>query len=197
MISGIDFGEGILSGQQEQQPTDDELRFMAEMGLTEVEPGRWVSGWQGSDPDIQEWLDSQGSEGQEQLDLLMRVGSVQNEFELDQSGAQSAVSVQRIQENGSLMAVFVAVKRTSVEDFEALGRGAIQSKVEQVMAHYDEMLPPDLTAVALRKLGIKCKTILANPENTGPEGPDLLDYSGFRAAVMHYPGAKWTWIDSE
>ncbi len=109
-----------MSGQREQQPTGDEQRFMAEMGMTEVEPGRWLSGWQGSDPDIQEWLDSQGSEGEEQLDLVMRAGRVQNEFELEQTGAQSAVSVQHIpneglEEHGSLMAVFVAVKKTSVE----------------------------------------------------------------------------------
>ncbi len=65
------------------------------------------------------------------------------------------------------------------------------------MAHYDEMLPPDVTAVALRKLGVRCKTILANPENTGHEGPDPLDYPGFRAAVMHFPGAKRTWLDRE
>ena len=192
-----------MSGQQEQKPTEDELRFLAEMGMTEVEPGRWTSGWQASDPDMQEWLDSQGPEGEERLDLLMRAGRVQNEFDLEQTGAKSAVSVQRIQEgalvqeHGSLMAVFVAVKKTSVEDFEALDSDEIQRKVEEVMAQYDEMLPPDLTAVALRKLGIKCRTILANPENTGPGGPESLGHPGFRAAVMHFPGAKRTWIEQE
>lgn len=55
----------------------------------------------------------------------MCAGRVQNEFHLEQTGAQGAVSVQRIpednlEEHGSLMAVFVAVKKTSVEDFEAL-----------------------------------------------------------------------------
>ncbi|MFM9431999.1 hypothetical protein [Arthrobacter sp. MP_2.3] len=190
-----------MSGRQDQQPTDDEKRFMANMGMTEVEPGRWLSGWEGSDPDIQEWLDSQGDEGQEQLDLAMRAGRVQNEFDLEQTGAQSAVSVQKIpsdlEEHTSLMAVFVAVKKDSVDDFEALEGDEIQRKVEEVMEQYDEMLPPDLTAVALRKLGIKCKTILTNPENTGPDGPDPLDYPGFRAAVMHFPGAKRIWIDPE
>lgn len=44
----------------------------------------------------------------------------------------------------------------------------IQRKVEELMEQYGEMLPPDLAAVALRKLGIKCKTTLDNPENTGP-----------------------------
>lgn len=189
-----------MSGQQE--PTEDQLRFMAEMGMTEVEPGRWSSGWQGSDPDMQEWIDGQGSEGEEQLDLLMRAGRVQNEFDMEQTGADSAASVQRIPEDdmgehGSLMAVFVAVKKSSVADFDALDSDGIQRMVDEVMAQYDEMLPPDLTAVALRKLGIKCKTILANPENTGPEGPNPLDYPGFRAAVMHFPGAKRSWIDPE
>lgn len=69
--------------------------------------------------------------------------------------------------------------------------------VEETMAQYDEMLPPDLIAVALRKLGIRCKTILDNPESTGPEGPNPLDYPGFRAAVMHFPGSKRAWIDPE
>lgn len=191
----------MVSGQQGQQPTEDELRFLAEMGMTEVEPGRWSSGWQGSDPDIQEWLDSQGAEGEERLDLLMRAGRVQNEFDLEQTGAETAVSVQRIreeasnEEHGSRMAVFVSVKKTSVEDFEALDSDEIQRKIEEVMAQYDEMLPPDLTAVALRKLGIKCRTILANPENTGPGGQDSLSSPGFRAAIMHFPGAKRTWIE--
>jgi hypothetical protein len=191
-----------LSNQHENQPTDEDLRFMADMGMTEVEPGRWVSGWQGSDPDIQEWIDSQGPQDQEQLDLLMRAGRVQNEFDLEQTGAQSAVSVQHIpsdtiEEHATLMPVFVAVKKTSAAAFDALEEDEIQRKVEEVMAQYDEMLPPDLTAVALRKLGIKCKTILTNPENVGPEGPDPSGYPGFRAAVMHFPGAKRTWIDPE
>lgn len=73
-----------MSGPHEQRPTDDELRFMAEMGMTEVEPGRWLSGWKGTDPDLQERIDSQGSKGQEHLDLL-RAGRVQNEFDLEQN----------------------------------------------------------------------------------------------------------------
>jgi hypothetical protein len=129
----------------------------------------------------------------------MRAGRVQNDFDLEQTGAQGTISVQYIppdglEEHAPLMAVFVAVKASSVDDFESLAGEDIQRKAEEVMAQYDEMLPPDLTAVALRKLGIKCKTILANPENIGPEGLDPQDYPGFRAVMMHFPGAKRTWV---
>lgn len=68
-----------MSGKQDDRPSEEELRFLAEMGMTEVEPGRWASGWQGSDPGMQEWFDNLGGEGEEQLDLLMRAGRVQND----------------------------------------------------------------------------------------------------------------------
>lgn len=52
---------------------------MAETGMTEVEPGRWMSDWQGGDPKRQEWVDSQGPDGPEYLDLLTRAGRIQNQ----------------------------------------------------------------------------------------------------------------------
>lgn len=102
---------------------------MADMGMTEVEPGRWMSGWQGRGPGMQEWLDDLGSEGEEQLDLLIRAGRVQNEFDLEQSGASGAVNVQRIESgplantpppeqdaHGPVLTAFVAVRK----DFQGI-----------------------------------------------------------------------------
>lgn len=190
-----------MSAQEEGQPTSDQLRFLAEMGMTEVEPGRWMSDWQGGDSELQEWVDSQGPEGQEQLDLLMRAGRVKNEVHMEQTGTPSAVSVQRIpsapmEHQTSLMPVFVAVKMSSVAAFEAVESDKIQRTIEDVMEQYSEMLPPDLAALSLRKLGIKCKTIWDNPENTGPRGPDPKRHPGFKVAIMHFPGATYTWIET-
>lgn len=97
------------------QPAEDELRFLKEMGMTEIEPGRWSSGWQGSDPDMQERFDNLGGAGEEQLDLLTRAGRLQNEFDLEQTGAGIASNVQLITE-GPL----AALSEASTKDMEFL-----------------------------------------------------------------------------
>jgi hypothetical protein len=87
----LGFSESMSKGtNMSDQPSEDDLRFLKGMGMIEVEPGRWSSGWQGSDPAMQEWFDGLGGAGEEQLDLLMRAERVQNEFDLEQSGAAAA-----------------------------------------------------------------------------------------------------------
>lgn len=80
------------------QPSKEDLGFLEEMGMTEVEPGRWSSAWQGSDPGMQKWFDNLGGAGEEQLDLLTRAGRVQNEFDMERSGGAVASNVQLISE---------------------------------------------------------------------------------------------------
>lgn len=197
-----------MSGQQDGQPTEQELQFLAEMGMTEVEPGKWSSGWQGGNAGMQEWLDDLGSEGEEQLDLLMRAGRIQNEFDLEQTGGQSAVSVQRIGSgplaatpppgqdgHGSVLTAFVAVRYDAQEAFEALDGKTIETAFDEMFEKYETMQPQDALAAALRSLGVKCKTIKLDAMTAGPEGPDPLDYPGFRAAVVHIEGGIRNWID--
>lgn len=179
------------------------------MGMTEVEPGRWVSGWQGSDQATQELFDSLGWEGKEQLDLLARAGRVQNEFDREQSGAAVGSSVQLINE-GSLadaagapeehfqveLAVFVAVKESSANDLDALKGDTIEVAFDEAFMKYPTLPPSDAIAVALRKLGIKAKTIDIDAHTAGPdEGPDPRDYPGFRTVLIHFPGALRMWMD--
>lgn len=190
------------------QPTEDELRFLKEMGMTEVEPGRWSSGWQGNDPGMQDWLDDLGSEGEEQLDLLMRAGRVENEFNMEPTGSAAAASVQRItggpladappmeEHTQVALAVFVGIKESSAEELDALAAETIESALDDVLEKYETLPPPDAIAVALRKLGIKSKAININPHTAGPgEGPDPSDYPGFRGLLMHFPGARRIWLD--
>lgn len=199
-----------MSGQQNERPTEEELKFLAEMGMTEVEPGRWVSGWQASDPGMQDWFDNLGSEGEEQLDLLMRAGRVQNEFDLEQTGAASAANVQIInsgplattpppveaeQEHGAVLTAFVAVRHDAQEAFDALDGKAIEGAFDQMYEKYETMQPQDALAAALRSLGIKCKTINLDAMTAGPEGPDPRDYPGFRGALVHIVGGIRRWID--
>lgn len=190
------------------QPTEEELRFLKEMGMTEVEPGRWSSAWQGSGPGMENWFEDLGSEGQEQLDLLMRAGRVQNELDMEQSGSGAAASVQMISE-GPLadtpsldehsqvdLAVFVAVRESSAYDFDALTGDTIEAMFDQIREEYPALTPADAIAVALRKLGIKSKAIRIDAHTAGPDdGPDPRDYSDFRAALLHFPGAKKIWLD--
>lgn len=190
------------------QPTEEELRFLKEMGMTEVEPGRWSSGWQGSDAGMQGWLDDLGDEGEEQLDLLMRAGRVENEFNMEQTGAGAVASVQRIStgpladehpsvEHGAVaLAVFVAVRESSTYDFDALRGDTIEATLDRVREEYPALTPSDAIAVALRKLGIKSKAIRIDAHTAGPdEGPYPRDYPGFRAVLLHFPGAKRIWLD--
>jgi hypothetical protein len=188
------------------QPTEEKLRFIKEMGMTEVEPGRWSTGWQGSDPDMQEWIDNLGGAGEEQLDLLIRAGRVQNEFDLEQGGAASASSVQLISqgpladspplEHGEVaLAVFVAIKESSCEEFDALDGETIESGLDDVFEQYETLPPPDGIAAALRKLGVRSKSIYLDPHTCGAERPDPRDYPGFRAALIHFPGARRIWLD--
>lgn len=132
------------------QPTDEELRFLKKMGMTGIEPGRWSSAWQGSGPESKDWSEDFGSERQEQLDLLVRAGRVQNEFDLEQSGSRVAADVQLITE-GPLadmpqfgdddhtevdLAVFVAIKESSAGDFDGLTGGTISVTLDQVREEY-------------------------------------------------------------
>jgi hypothetical protein len=197
-----------MSGQQEERPSEEELRFLAEMGMTEVEPGRWSSDWQGSGPGMQDWFDNLGSEGEEQLDLLMRAGRVQNEFDMEQTGARSASSVQTIstgplattpppveEGHGPVLTAFVAIRHDAQEAFEALDGKAIEDSFDEMYEKYETMQPQDALAAALRSLGVKCKTINLDAMTAGPEGPDPSDYPGFRAAVVHIEGGIRKWID--
>src|SRR5687767_387422 len=99
-ISADDVRGGHHMNTNNQPPAED-VEFLKSKGMTEIEPGRWVSEWQGSDPDIEEFFDNLGPEGKEQLDLLARAGRVQNEFDQEQSGAGVAANLQLIGE-GSL-----------------------------------------------------------------------------------------------
>lgn len=191
---------------EKRQPTEEELRFLRDMGMTEVEPGRWSSGWQGGDGHTQEWFDKLGPAGEEQLDLLMRAGRVQNEFDLEKSGSGAAANVQLISE-GPLadfvsttqgagfapLEVFTAIKASSVEDFDSLGPEAIDSALIEMFEKYETLLPPDGLAATLRTLGIKCKAVHVNPRTAGPEEPYPHDYPGYRLVLMHFPGGHKFW----
>lgn len=194
-----------MSGAHDDKPTEEELKFLAEMGMTEVEPGRWISGWQGSGPGMQDWLDELGPEGEEQLDLLIRAGRVQNDFDMERTGAPTASNVQLIGEgpfatpppgeHGPVLTAFVAIRHDAQEAFDALDGGAIEAAFDEMFTRYETMPPQDALAAALRSLGIKCKTINLDAMTAGPEGPDPLDYPGFRAAVVHIAGGIRRWID--
>jgi hypothetical protein len=192
------------------QPTEEELRFLKEMGMTEVEPGRWSSGWQGSEPGIQGWLDDLGSEGEDQLDLLVGAGRVQNDFDMERNSGPAAASVQLITE-GPLadqppfddedhteveLAVFVGIRESSTADFDDLEGDTIEATLHEVRESYPGLTPSDAIAVALRKLGIKSKAIRIDAHTAGPdEGPDPRDYPGFHGVLLHFPGGRKIWLD--
>lgn len=94
------------------------------------------------------------------------------------------------------LSVFVAVKPTSADDFSAIDAGVLEDALNRAADQYPNMLAPDLMAVTLRKLGIKCKAIELNPAEAGPEGPDPRSYPGFRAVLIQFPGARRIWLDS-
>lgn len=135
------------------QPSEEDLRLLKEMGMTEVEPSRWSSGWQGSDPGAQDWLDELGSEGEEQLDLCMHASPVENEFYLERTGSAPSAGWQRIT-GGSLadappveeprrvsLAVFVGMKVSSGEDLDALDAETIESALDDVLEKYETSTP--------------------------------------------------------
>lgn len=132
------------------QPTDEGLRFLKETGMTEVKPGHWSSGWQGSDPGMQEWFDNLGGAGEEQLDLLMRAGRVQNEFDMEQTGGAAASNVQLItdgpladspplEHKQAALAVFVGIKESSAQDFDDLDGEAIESALESIFEKFEAL----------------------------------------------------------
>lgn len=93
-------------------------------------------------------------------------------------------------------AVFVAIAPSNAATFDALDAAELESGLERAADQYPNMLAPDLIAVTLRKLGIKCKAIELNPAEAGPEGPDPRSHPGFRAVLVQFPGARRTWLDS-
>lgn len=95
---------------------------------------------------------------------------------------------------GPSSAVFVAIAPSSADSFDALDAAALENGLERAAAQYPNMLAPDLMAVTLRKLGIKCKAIELNPAEAGPGGPDPRSFPGFRAVLIQFPGARRTWL---
>lgn len=192
---------------EKDRPSEEELRFLQEMGMVEVEPGRWVSGGQGSDPETQAMFDGLDGAAKEQLDLMMRAGRVQNEFTLEQSGGISAASTSVIDDgppkeapfpkHGEVaLAVFVAIKDSSARDFDALDGESIEEALDAVFAKFEVLPPPDAIAIALRQLGVRSRAIHINPHTAGAdEGPDPRDNPGYRPALIHFPGAKRFWLD--
>jgi hypothetical protein len=94
------------------------------------------------------------------------------------------------------LSIYVAVKPSSAEAFDGLDPEALEAGLERAMDQYPNMMPPDLLAVTLRKLGIKCKAIETDPASSG-SGPDPLTYPGFRAVLVEFPGARRTWLDTQ
>jgi hypothetical protein len=183
------------------QPTEDERRFLESQGLREVEPGRWLSDFEASDPETQHLADNMSAADREYIDLVMRAGRVTTEFDMEQSGEDSAVHVQTLspdhEEHAEVgLAVFVAVRPDSAEAFDALDGETVEDGLNDMLDRFEVMPPPDALAATLRRLGIKCKTVEENPHYTGPEGPDRRFYAGFRLAVMHFPGGQRYWLDA-
>jgi hypothetical protein len=97
---------------------------------------------------------------------------------------------------GPSSSVFTAIAPSSAAAFDALDADALEAGLERAAGQYPNMLAPDLMAVTLRKLGIKCKAIELDPAEAGPEGPDPRTFPGFRPALIQLPGARRTWLDS-
>lgn len=123
------------------------------------------------------------SEGMVEVEPGRRVGAA--DVQLPESGIQGLPNE---------LSVFVAVKPSSEEAFESLDPATLENGLSRAMDQYPNMLPPDLVAVTLRKLDIKCKTIELG--TAGNEEPDPRSYPGFRAALIHFPGARRVWLDS-
>lgn len=180
------------------EPTPEELKFLREMGMTEIEPGRWVSAPEASSPDMQAFLDSMSPAEEEQLDLLMRAGRVQNEVDMEQTGSATAVSVQPVPEglapaaDGIELSAYAAIRDSDVEALEALEPQVINDKLDETMLRYPQLLPPDGLAAALRQLKVKCRAVDVNPYTDGqtlpPEAP------GFRVALFAFPAGTHRWV---
>lgn len=93
-------------------------------------------------------------------------------------------------------AVFVAIAPSSAAAFDGLDAETLEAGLDRAAAQYPNMLAPDLMAVTLRKLGIKCKAVELSPADAGPEGPDPRSFTGFRSVLIQFPGARRTWLGS-
>lgn len=181
-----------------EEPTEAEKQFLAEMGLTEVEPGRWSTGWEADGPAAQAFLDGLTEADIEQLDLMAAANRVQNEFDLEQSGAGTTASMQLIGPSPNAshrMPVFVGIREDFVGAFEALKLSALESKADEVLDLFDGLMPPDILATALRKLGVKAKAIQDNPRQSEDWSSVAGSLPGFRIAVVYVPEYDWVWID--
>ncbi|MGV0109027.1 hypothetical protein [Arthrobacter sp. CP30] len=176
----------------EQQPTKDDRRFLREMGMTEVEPGRWVGAPEANSPGARAFLDDIRPEEQEQLALLMCAGRVQNKFALERGDGfaatvhsiaegtllHSALSAEDFEHSHVDLAVFIAIEASSAESVDEVGGDTIERVLDEVAASYPLVPRADAIAVALRKLGIKSKAIHIDAHTAGPgEGPDPRDYA--------------------
>ena len=189
---------GSMTDSEGNEISAEDRQFMAEMGMTEVEPGRFMSGWQASDQESQEFFESLTSSGMEQLDLLARAGRVSNEFELEHSGSSTAVSVQRLSPDALLpeqdfIEVFVGIRNEDSAVFESLEGSLIEEGFEAAHDKFPSLIPPDAIAVALRKLGVKCRTIDEHPAEVS-SAPSA--GQGFRTAHVLLPGGTRKWAEA-
>lgn len=93
------------------------------------------------------------------------------------------------------LTIFVAIRTSSAAAFDALDAGVLEDGLDRAMNQYPDMLPPDLLAVTLRKLGIKCKT-LDDPALAGHATTPVPSNPGFRSVLVRFPGARRIWLDA-
>lgn len=123
---------------------------------------------------------------------------VQNEFELEQSGGGTTATMQLLEPGLGTwpgMDVFVGIRKDCTDAFEALTPSVVADKADDVMDLFENLLPPDILAAALRKLGVKAKAIQANPKHLEDWGSVRASAPGFRIAVVRVPDFAWEWLD--
>ncbi|HEX9229521.1 MAG TPA: hypothetical protein VF885_23235 [Arthrobacter sp.] len=99
------------------EPTAADKKFLESMGMQEVEPGRWHSGWQGELPEGTS-IDNFGAAGLEQLNRMMHEARAENESQIAKSGEPFAFTVRTMSPEGVLEAGVDSSSFTVDDTFE-------------------------------------------------------------------------------
>lgn len=174
------------------KPSGEDLQALQEIGMTELEPGRWTGPWQGSDEDMHR-LARIGPSASE-LNAALKAGQSANEEMMAEYGAHVSVAMQTLPPGYAAEPIQLLVYAQIVDSFsgslDSLDPELIAESAERAMNQHPDLSPPDTLAVGLRRLGIKCRAEHLHPDHGVP--PE--HRPGFRAALFDLYGGEHSWV---
>ena len=171
------------------KPSAEDLKLLQDMGMTEVEPGRWTGPRAGRLESTELFGPSTA-----ELDSAMKAGVSANEEDMAEIGGHLGVSMQTLPPGDAAEPLRYLIYAHIADSFtgalESLDPEAVAASADQAMDRHPDLSPPDVLAVGLRRQGIKCRAEHLHPDH----GVQPEQQPGFRTALFDVITGEHSWV---